>query len=130
VADLYSERLASVVRLPSLQPGAMKSWFVYVVCLPVEYTREQRDWILARLVEKRIGCNNYFPPIHLQPFYRKTFGYREGDFPVTEMISKRTIALPFHNNLQKEEIDYVTDTFTGLLAVAGFKEPEDLACSA
>jgi len=45
----------------------------------------------------------------LQPFYRKMFGYKEGDFPVTEDVVRRTIALSFFNNLKEEEIDYVVE---------------------
>ena len=45
----------------------------------------------------------------MQPFYRKMFGYKEGDFPVTEDVGGRTIALPFFNNLKEEQIDYVVE---------------------
>jgi len=45
----------------------------------------------------------------VQPFYRKMFGYRRGDFPVTEYVSDRTIALPFFDNLKEEQIDYVVE---------------------
>jgi hypothetical protein len=37
------------------------------------------------------------------------FGYKPGDFPVTERIASSTISLPFHNNLSDEEIDYVVE---------------------
>jgi perosamine synthetase len=57
-----------------------------------------------------IGCSNYFPPIHLQPFYASTFGYRKGDFPVAESISDRTVALPFYGNLTEQDIAYVVRT--------------------
>ena len=47
--------------------------------------------------------------ICMQPFYRKMFGFKEGDFPVTEDVTGRTIALPFFNNLEEEQIDYVVN---------------------
>ena len=47
--------------------------------------------------------------IYLQPFYKKMFGYKEGDFPVTEDVTRRTIALPFFSNLTEEQIDYVVE---------------------
>lgn len=59
--------------------------------------------------------DNYFQPIHLQPFYRERFGYKEGYFPVTEGISSRTIALPFYNNLTEKEIDYVVSNLDDIL---------------
>ena len=49
----------------------------------------------------------YFPPIHLQPFYQERFGYREGDFPVTERVARSTLALPFHGGLGEDEVAYV-----------------------
>ncbi|WP_089761783.1 DegT/DnrJ/EryC1/StrS family aminotransferase [Halarsenatibacter silvermanii] len=56
-----------------------------------------------------MGCKPYFTPIHLQPFYRKKFGYKEGDYPVTEQVAGESLALPFYNNLKDEEIEYVVD---------------------
>ena len=44
------------------------------------------------------------------PFYRRTFGFRPGDFPVAESVSQRTIALPFFNRLTDGEIDLVCQT--------------------
>ncbi|MGD0232163.1 MAG: DegT/DnrJ/EryC1/StrS family aminotransferase [Syntrophorhabdales bacterium] len=116
VADLYNERLPGALTVSSPPPRTKKSWFVYIVCLPEGYTADQRDRLLAELRARHIGCNNYFPPIHLQPFYRKTFGYKEDDFPVTEAVSQRTIALPFHNNLREDEVTYVVETLRALLA--------------
>jgi len=43
------------------------------------------------------------------------FGCREKDFPITEQIAARTIALPFHNNLSEREIDYVAKNLTDIL---------------
>jgi perosamine synthetase len=91
------------------------SWFVYVVRLAERYAREERDRILAGLRERGIGCGNYFSPIHLQPFYREEFQYKPGDFPVTEAIAERTIALPFHTRLSEDEIDCVVSRLEDLL---------------
>ncbi|MDD3626896.1 MAG: DegT/DnrJ/EryC1/StrS family aminotransferase [bacterium] len=82
------------------------SWFVYVVVLKEGINR---NLVLEKLGKAGIQAKPYFPPIHLQPFYVKQFGYREGDFPITENISKRTIALPFFNNISDKEIEYVCE---------------------
>jgi perosamine synthetase len=130
VADLYAGLLKDVLPVPSARPEVKKSWFVYVLCLPEEYGAGQRDRLLAGLREERIGCNNYFPPIHLQPFYRKAFGYKEGDFPMTEAVSRRTVALPFYNNLREEDVSRVVDTLLGLLARLGAAKADPLVRSA
>jgi perosamine synthetase len=64
---------------------------------------------MKHLLDSGIGCRPYFTPIHLQPFYRKMFGYRPGDFPVTERVASSTISLPFYNNFPGEERDYVVE---------------------
>jgi len=118
VARCYNEKLNDVEELilPHFEENKKISWFVYVVRLKDKYTQEDRDLVLRKLKGKGIGCSNYFSPIHLQPFYRKMFGYKEGDFPVTEKVSKRTIALPFYNNLKEEEINYVCESLKEIIA--------------
>jgi len=109
VAKLYNERLKESEELiiPEFEENKKISWFVYVVRLSDEHSQEDRDSILNKLREIGIGCSNYFTPIHLQPFYREMFGCKKGDFPVTERVSERTVALPFYNNLKEEQVDYV-----------------------
>ena len=75
------------------------SWFVYVVKLADNFSGDRRDEIIKKMGKIGIQCSNYFQTIHLQPFYKKKFGYKEGDLPVAENISKRTLALPFFNDL-------------------------------
>jgi len=117
VARLYNERLNNIEELiiPQLENNKKISWFVYVVRLTDKYSLEDRDLILNKLREKGIGCNNYFTPIHLQPFYRELFGYKKGDFPITEKVSERTLALPFYNNLKEEQIDYICENLKKII---------------
>jgi perosamine synthetase len=86
-----------------------------VIRLADHFTREQRDRLLAKLRERKIGSGNYFRPIHLQPYYREQFGYRPGDFPVTEHVADRTIALPFYGALTETDVDHVVATLKQLL---------------
>ena len=121
VAAWYGERLAEVaeVQAPRPYPGAEISWFVYVVRLADGFGREARDRILRGLQDRGIACSNYFSPIHLQPFYREMYGYREGGFPVTESISARTIALPFFNRLTEEQVERVVSALKEEIARLG-----------
>jgi len=81
---------------------------VYVVRLADRFSRTDRDRILFGLRENGIGCSNYFAPIHLQPFYVKDFGFQPGEFPITEGISERTIALPFFSAITVQGVERVT----------------------
>lgn len=117
VAGWYRQRLADEPRvsLMHVPPEVKISWFVFVVRLADQYSQADRDRILHQLRAAGVQCSNYFTPIHLQPFYRERFGYGPGDFPITEALSARTVALPFHNRLTEADVDRVVRTLRSLL---------------
>ncbi len=106
VARMYTEKLKDSpwVRPPVVKPYVRMSWFVYVITLEKGLNR---DRVIEKMEEMGIPARGYFSPIHLQPYIREMFGTKEGMLPITEDISKRTLALPFHNNLKVEEIEEV-----------------------
>ena len=115
VAQMYNERLKDVdgVHIPYVAPTTTRmSWFVYVIRLASEI---DRDAIMAALEERGIPSRPYFTPIHLQPFYRERFGYREGDFPVTESVARSTLALPFSSVMTEEQVGYVCENLVAVL---------------
>ena len=109
VAEIYNKKLAEIkeAQIPYISPNTTRmSWFVYVIHLKKGINR---DGVIKYLNQEGVQCKPYFTPIHLQPFYGEMFGYKEGDFPITEDVAGRTIALPFFNNLKEEQIDYVVE---------------------
>jgi perosamine synthetase len=84
-----------------------------VIVLEDRYSKDNRDKILRELRKRGIGCGSYFPPIHLQPFYVEAFGFKKGNFPITEHVSERTIALPFYSKLAEPEVNFVVDNLKG-----------------
>jgi perosamine synthetase len=117
VAGLYMQRLMcnKYLVLPTLDDQTQISWFVFVVQLNELFEPADRDQIMKELRNEGIGSSNYFPPIHLQPYMRAQFGFKEGDFPVTEYISARTLALPFFSKMSEEQIDTVCETLDRIL---------------
>lgn len=107
VAEAYSQQLA-IAGVTPLAPsaGTTMSWFVYVVRLATDI---DRDRVMQSLAARGVPSRPYFPSIHLQPFYRERFGFREGDFPHAEAASRSTLALPFHANLDARAIAFVVD---------------------
>jgi perosamine synthetase len=108
VAAAYERTLGrhDWVTLPRAGSGEMVDWFVYVVRLHPEI---DRDGLIGRLAALGVPSRPYFAPIHLQPFYRATFGFKSGDFPVTERVAASTLALPFSSRLTDDEVAYVAD---------------------
>jgi perosamine synthetase len=111
VAGWYHDLLhdCSEIMLPGeISPDITLSWFVYVVVLRENWPEGVRNQVMSNLRERGIECATYFPPIHLQSHFRERFHFRRGDFPVTESIASRTIALPFYSRISREEVERVT----------------------
>jgi dTDP-4-amino-4,6-dideoxygalactose transaminase len=107
VADWYAERLSELhgVEAPQLVEDTTRvSWFVYVVRFDASLNR---DKIAAELGDLGIPVRPYFLPIHLQPYMVEQFGYRAGDFPVTEDLGNRGLALPFSGKMTEAQVEIV-----------------------
>jgi dTDP-4-amino-4,6-dideoxygalactose transaminase len=107
VADWYNARLPEIpgIEPPSVEPTTTRnSWFVYVVRIPRGVNRQK---LAALLAERGIPVRPYFLPIHLQPYMVNQFGYRAGDFPITEDLGERGLALPFSGVMKEEQVDHV-----------------------
>jgi perosamine synthetase len=117
VAHMYMERLMTsrFLILPTLSDDDVMSWFVFVVRLNDLFESGDRDSVMTDLRAMGIGCNNYFPPIHLQPYMVEQFGFREGNFPVTEYVAARTLALPFFGRMTGKQVNTVCDALEGIL---------------
>lgn len=107
VAGWYSARLSQIpgIEVPTINSTTTRmSWFVYVIRLAEKI---DRDIVAAALGKKGIPARPYFNPIHLQPFMISRFGYRQGDFPVTEDLGNRSLAIPFSSVMTEDQVDYV-----------------------
>ncbi len=88
------------------------SWFVYVVRIKPP---AHRDEVMHKLAEEGIPSRPYFTAIHLQPFYRDRFGYKRGDFPITEKLGDVFLALPFSSVMTEEQVEYVCNNLRKIL---------------
>jgi len=104
VARRYGQQLAGIegVELP-YEGRHPRSWFIYHVRLAEHIDRAS---VIEAMAARGISTRPYLPAIHLQPEYR-SLGMREGMLPVTERVSRSTLALPFFIQLQDEDVDHV-----------------------
>jgi len=115
VAAWYTERLAEVpeVETPIVEAFTTRmSWFVYVARFDRHIDRDS----LAKTIEGRgVSVRPYFAPIHLQPYMVERFGYRPGDFPVTEDLGSRGLALPFSGVMSEAQVEHICQTLRAVL---------------
>lgn len=111
VAGWYRQALAPLaaetgLSLPCEDSGGdVRGWFVFVVQVPHGH---DRDEVIRALRARGVQSKPYLPAIHLQSFYRETYGFREGMFPVCEDVAARSIALPFFPAMAQSQVERVT----------------------
>ena len=103
-ASYYQQKLAgNSLELPFELPERRHVWHQFVI------RSRDRDRLRDKLSDAQIGTGLHYPiPLHLQPAYSH-LGYRIGDFPVAEMISRECLSLPMFSELKRTEIDRVCD---------------------
>ena len=102
-AQRYIEAFSDIpeVGLPTTLPGNAHIYNQFTVRV------QDRDGLRRHLSEHGIGSGVYYPvPLHLQPCF-KDLGYREGDFPVSERLSRTVLSLPIYPELTEEQIEAV-----------------------
>lgn len=97
-----------------LKKGAISGYYKYPVRILAPFKKEEIKSYLEKEEGIKIG-NAYWPPCHLQPAYKKLFGYKEGDFPVAEKVLSETISLPLYPDMAKDEIARVIESVTRAL---------------
>jgi dTDP-4-amino-4,6-dideoxygalactose transaminase len=98
-AALYREALSGVVTAPAAQPCQTSHVYNQFV---IRCAR--RDELRAFLAESGVGTEIYYPlPLHLQPALA-SYGYKAGDFAVSEQLAKEVLALPIFAELTEDEI--------------------------
>ncbi|MEW6740284.1 MAG: DegT/DnrJ/EryC1/StrS family aminotransferase [Nitrospirota bacterium] len=76
---------------------------------------DNRDEVLVKLQKAGIGVAVNYRPIHLHTYYKNTFGYKDGDFPIAEYIGNRAISIPLYPGLTDKETEYIVNTLKSIV---------------
>jgi len=112
-AALLSKGLKQIsgIVVPYVVENTKHAFHQYSVLVPAE----KRENIVKGLGETGVGCGVFYPvPLHLQPHFKK-FGYREGDFPIAEKISKQILSLPVNPLLSENDIQKIISSMVNCL---------------
>jgi len=116
----YMTQLLSRIEGISTPSTAKESQCVYQMYpIRVKASKITRDNLKEHLAQKGVMSKVYFDPVHLSRFYRKTFGYKGGELPVTEKVSEQILSLPMYPTITREEIDYIAQQVADFFAKGG-----------
>lgn len=118
-AGLYNELLEGVDGIvtprPSLDDGSRHAWHLYIIMADLDKLSIDRDQFMAEMLQENIGIGLHFPAVHLQPYYRETFGCARGQLPKTEYVTDRILSLPLYPGMSEDD---VLDTAAAVARVA------------
>ncbi len=114
---IYTDAFREVPQVNSLQriDGIRHAENMYVIKLDLDHLKIDRDEFIKALQAENIFTSVHYRALHLQPYYRETFGYKEGDCPAAEDVSDRILTLPFSPKLTEDD---VKDAITAVKKIA------------
>lgn len=111
----YLHKLAPLpgIRTIKVLPHMKSAWHIFPIHVEADKLGIDRNQLIKELWKRNIGTSVHFIPLHLQPFYQKEYGFRKGDFPVTENIFKGILSLPLFPRMTLQDVDDVAAAIRG-----------------
>ncbi|GAB6153136.1 DegT/DnrJ/EryC1/StrS family aminotransferase [Desulfosporosinus burensis] len=105
IADYYNTEFGKMPELeaPVELDYARHAWHLYIIKLNLDKLSIDRGAFIEQLKEENIGTSVHFIPVHMHPYYRDTYGYKEGDFPIAEGVFERIISLPLYPRMTMQD---------------------------
>ena len=112
IAHSYLERLADLgeIELPPEDVNRIHARHLFPIRLCLNRLTISRNDFLDELKQAGVECSVHWRPLHLQPYYEETFGWRPEDFPTATTVWERLISLPIFAGMRRDEIDHVIKT--------------------
>jgi perosamine synthetase len=120
IAERYNDAFAysDALEVPTVPRGLESPWHLYMLRIVPERLTVGRDLLIERLRERSIGTSVHFIPLHLHRYYRETFSYVRGDFPIATREFEREISLPIYSGMSDADVDRVIVAVSELVAEA------------
>jgi len=108
-AQRYSSAFADVseIKTPPVNHHVRHAWHLYVIRLNSASLSIDRKQFIEALKAENIGSSVHFIPLHLHPYYKKKYGYKQGDYPNSEQVYSRVISLPLFPKMADADLEDV-----------------------
>jgi len=102
IAHLYNEGFRELPEVKTPFYTEDHAWHLYVIRLRTDRLKIDRNEFIEQLKTKGIGTSVHFIPLHMHPYYRNTYGYQPGDYPICHRIFKQIISLPIYSKMSSD----------------------------
>lgn len=117
-ARIYDEAFLDVpeIEIPYIPDNEEHIYSLYTIKVNTENLKATRDQIVEELKKLNIGTSVYFIPLHYFTYYKNTYGYHEGDFPVAEKVFEQIISLPLYPRMNLTQVKFVIKTLLRIIS--------------
>ncbi len=115
IAEFYDKKFENDGRfiIPKVSNNVKHAYHLYPLQIRFDQIGVDKKKYFSKLKANRIIGQVHYIPIHLQPYYRKRFGFKYGDFPVAEKFYEQEISIPLYPLLTEDDLEYIVDEFWG-----------------
>ena len=93
-----------ICQTPQIQKKSQHAFHLYPLLIDFKKSRVSKKFLFEEMKNNNINLQVHYIPIHLQPYYRKNYGFKNGDFPVAEKFYEKEITLPIYFSLKEHQI--------------------------
>lgn len=110
IVKKYNQEFSKLlnIKIPYEKDKNHTAWHLYVLLIDFQKLGKSRKQVMEELGRKNIGTQVHYIPVHFQPYFKKNYGYKKGDFPVAEKYYENCLSLPLYPKLTNKEINYIT----------------------
>jgi len=114
--EIYNKSFDDLpVTTPSEEKDTVHARHLYTLLLDIDNLKITRDEFMQELHKENIGTGVHYISLHLQPYYKETYGYKYDDFPNAAYISDRTVSIPFSAKLTDKDVQDVINAVDQVL---------------
>jgi perosamine synthetase len=142
IAEEYIERLGDLeeLDLPTTDRDRLHAWHLFPIRLRLDALAIDRNRFINELGQAGIACSVHWRPLHLHPYYERTFGWCPGDLPTASAVWMRLVSLPLFSTMRRDEIDAVIGAVRSVcqrwsrarkpkgFTLERYREPNDADC--
>ena len=118
IAKIYNQEFSgsSLFTVPKLQKGISHAYHLYPLLIDFQKAKISKKIFFEKMINKKINLQVHYIPVHTQPFMKK-FGFKKGQFPVSEKFFEMEVSLPIYYSLKKKDSIFVIKSLKKIIEV-------------
>ncbi len=109
ISKIYSNSFKNTknIKIPYISKDSEHAFHLYPILINFKKTKIGKKKLIENFKKENINLQIHYFPIHLQPYYKKKFKFKKGNFPIAEKFHSQVISLPIYFKLKTNEVNKI-----------------------